>query len=178
MPDCSDIETTQDSRKHSSSGGLKSVQHTASMVQKSSQMTKRQQRLLFGCLKLVTEKSKNPEGRAQRSNTYRAGRVLGLLRAVHSMIGFEACLLCALSLGATKIGCMTDADATDFPGALQSWWEKASPSFSQLTKIAKELKRYEHRIANLPITNEMGESNIHIEISGVLPADLRFLIFL
>lgn len=90
------------------------------------------------------------------------------------MIGFEACLLCALSLGITKIGCMTDEEATDFPCALQSWWEKASPSLSQLTQIAKELKGYELRIANLPMTNAMGESN---KVSGITLADLRFLTY-
>ena len=169
MPDYSDIDMEirpgpSRPRKHPSLGRLELIKHAASTMQKSSQLTKHQQRLLSGCLDLVNGKSMDPTRRAHGAKIYRISRVRGLLRAVYSRIGFEACLLCALSLGITKIGCMTDAEATDFPFALQSWWEKTSPPLSQLTQIAKELKVHERRIANLPITNDMGESSLHIKV--------------
>lgn len=116
------IENTPKSsntHKHSFLNSLKLMQYAASIMQKSSQLIKHQQRLLFECLKLINKQFKNLKERAHETKIYRIIRVYSFLQAIYNMIDFKTCLLYALFLKIIKINCMTDVEATDFPSVLQ-----------------------------------------------------------
>lgn len=123
MPNYSNIniENTleiSNTHKHFTLNSLKLVQCAALMVQKSLQLIKHQQRLLFKCFKLVNKQSKNLKGRAYRTKTYKIIRVHSFLQTIHNMIGFEIYLLYVLFLEIIKINCIIDAKATDFSSTL------------------------------------------------------------